>query len=149
MAENKKEKKSQLVTASGHKLTVKESKFIDLYLQTGNGRKSIVEAGYTTKAPGQMSIAVLEKDYIRAEIEYRMKELHSERVASSLEILEYLTKVMRGEIKDQFNLDAPLGERTKAAQELARRTIDIENKIAGKAEAEVKIVLDWKRDEQS
>lgn len=149
MAENKKEKKSQLVTASGHKLTVKESKFIDLYLQTGNGRKSIIEAGYTTKASGQMARAVLNKSYIKDEIEYRLNEMHSERVASSLEILEYLTQVMRGEVKDQFNLDAPLGERTKAAQELARRTIDIENKIAGKADAEVKIVLDWKRDEQS
>ena len=35
--------------------------------------------------------------------------------------MEYLTSVMRGEKKDQFDLDASLSERTKAASELARR----------------------------
>ena len=32
---------------------------------------------------------------------------------------------MRGEVKDQFGLDAPLAERTKAAVELAKRKVDV------------------------
>ena len=35
---------------------------------------------------------------------------------------------MRGNVKDQFQLDAPLAERTRAAQELAKRIIDPEIK---------------------
>lgn len=35
--------------------------------------------------------------------------------------MEYLTAVMRGEKKDQFDLDPSLSERTRAASELAKR----------------------------
>ena len=45
--------------------------------------------------------------------------------------MEFFTKVMKGEVKDQFGLEAPLSERLKAANELARRTVDIENKLKG------------------
>ena len=53
---------------------------------------------------------------------------------------------MRGEIKDQFGLEAPLSERTRAAQEIAKRTIDIENKLNGKEDNEIRITLDWAKD---
>ena len=39
--------------------------------------------------------------------------------------MRYFTSVMRGEVKDQFGLDAPLAERTKAAVELAKRKVDV------------------------
>lgn len=35
---------------------------------------------------------------------------------------------MRGEVKDQFGLEAPLAERTKAAVELAKRKVDVAQK---------------------
>lgn len=54
---------------------------------------------------------------------------------------------MRGEVKDQFGLEAPLSERTKAAVELAKRTVDLDNKLNGKADAVVEIKLDWGNDE--
>ena len=38
--------------------------------------------------------------------------------------MQYLTSVMRGEVKDQFDLDAPLSERTRCAQELLKRNMD-------------------------
>ena len=60
--------------------------------------------------------------------------------------MEYFSSVMRGDIKDQFGLDAPLSERTKAASELAKRTIDIENRRAGEPDQLVAVKLDWKRD---
>ena len=44
---------------------------------------------------------------------------------------------------DQFGLEASLGERTKAAQELAKRLIDIPNKLQNNEVPEVKITLDW------
>ena len=73
-----------------------------------------------------------------------MQEIQNASIADATEILQYFTAVMRGEIKDQFEIEAPLSERTKAAQELAKRQIDIANKVAGReATAEVKITLNW------
>ena len=60
--------------------------------------------------------------------------------------MEYFTKVMRGEINDQFGLEAPLNERSKAAQELAKRTIDIENRMKGIPDQSVGIQIDWNMD---
>lgn len=149
---NTKQKKStahnaytQYKTNAGHKLTPKEAKFIDLYIETGNQRQSVIDAGYKLKAPGQYAQRLMAKPYINEEIDYRLQKLEDEKIASAEEILKYFTGVMRGEIKDQFGLDTPLSERTKAAQELAKRKIDIVNRVQGKTEENgiVTIKLDW------
>lgn len=57
--------------------------------------------------------------------------------------MQYFTDVMRGKITDQFGLDASLSERTKAAQELAKRQIDIPNRLAGNEEPTLTIKLDF------
>jgi phage terminase small subunit len=136
----------QQLTHTGHSLTDKEAAFIDFYLTTGNQRQSVIEAGYKHKAPSAYAQDLLNKQYIKEEIDYRRQQLASQRIADATEIFEYFTSVMRGETKDQFGLEAPLSERTKAAQELAKRQIDIPNRIHDKPEAEVKITLDWKRE---
>ena len=139
-----KQKKTTYATFEGHRLTVQEAKFIDNYIATGNGRQSVIDAGYKTSAPGQYSSDLLNKPHIKNEIDHRLKLLEEESIADATEILQYFTSVMRGEIRDQFDLEAPLGERTKAAQELAKRKIDIPNRLNGKeATAEVRIKLDW------
>ena len=74
---------------------------------------------------------MLQKTYIAEEIKYRQDLRSSESIATGQEVMEFFTKVMMGEIKDQFGLEAPLSERLKAANELARRTVDIENKLKG------------------
>lgn len=74
-----------------------------------------------------------------------MAEARTESVAAATEVMEYFTRVMRGEEKDQFGLDAPLSERTRAAQELAKRTIDIENRMTGVSDQKIEIKLDWSR----
>ena len=50
---------------------------------------------------------------------------------------------MRGKLLDQFGLEASLAERTKAAQELAKRQIDIPNKLAGNEAPKITITVDW------
>ena len=83
------------------------------------------------------------KEYISGEIAYRLKQLEEESIANAVEILQYFTSVMRGETKDQFGLEVPISERTRAAQELAKRKIDIPNRINGKEQSQVVISLDW------
>lgn len=136
--------KTNYCTFEGHRLTVKEAKFIDLYMETGNQRQSVIEAGYKTKAPGQYGQTLLVKSYIKNEIDHRLQMLEDEKIASTQEILQFWTRVMRGEETDQFGLETTNADKIKASQELAKRTIDIANKVAGgKDTGEVKICLSF------
>jgi phage terminase small subunit len=138
-------------THDGHKLTPAEAKFIDNYIETNNAQQSYIDA-YPNTNPNnarQNAYRVLKKCYIASEINYRLEQAKTESIADASEILQYFTDVMRGKIKDQFGLEASLGERTKAAQELAKRQIDIQNKLAGNEQPELKITLNWTREDNA
>lgn len=140
------QKKEKYTTFEGKSLTPLEAKFIDLYIETGNVRQSVIQAGYKTNDPSFYGNELMHRLKIQNEITHRLQILEDAKVATGKEVLEYLTSVMRGEEKDQFGLDAPLSERTKAAMELAKRTIDIAQKIeyhSGANKPEIKITLDW------
>ena len=64
-------------------------------------------------------------------------------MATSEEVMDFFSRVMRGEVKDQFGLETSVADRIKAAQELAKRTIDIDNRIKGVGDPVVEIRLDW------
>ncbi|GAA0679013.1 terminase small subunit [Clostridium cadaveris] len=101
------------------KLTPKQQAFADYYIETGNATEAARRAGY--KKPNVQGSQNLEKLSIKSYIEERMKVLGEKRIAKGEEVLQYLTKVMRGEEKDQFGLDASLQDRTKAAELLGKR----------------------------
>ena len=135
-------------THTGHKLSVKEYKFINSFLVNGDAGLAAKDAGYTPKDNAgfrNLGYKLLKKDYVYEELLYRLEELDKESIADANEIMQYFTNVMRGEEKDQFGLDAPLSERTAAAKELAKRLIDVPAKAAEEDKA-IQIVLDWKRD---
>lgn len=103
------------------KLTPKQRAFCDYYIETGNATEAAIKAGYNKKTARQIGSMNLTKVDIKAYIEERLKEIESKRIADGKEVLQYLTKVMRGEEKDQFGLDASLQDRTKAAELLGKR----------------------------
>nr|DAS02671.1 MAG TPA: Terminase small subunit [Caudoviricetes sp.] len=106
-------------------LTPKQKAFADEYLKCGNATEAAKKAGYKEKAAYATGAENLKKPQIIAYIEERQKQIDDSRIADAAEVMQYFTSVMRGEIKDQFGLDAPLAERTKAAVELAKRKVDI------------------------
>ncbi len=135
-------------TNTGHKLSLKEHRFIDSFLVNGDVAIAAKDAGYELKGNSSyksIGSKILKREYIYEELLYRLEELDKECIADANEIMQYFTQVMRGDIKDQFNLDAPLSERTAAAKELAKRLIDVPAKATEKDQA-INIVLDWKRD---
>lgn len=140
----KKVSRKQFATHTGHALNPRENRFIDEYIKTGDAKNSVINAGYDTKAPHQYAQRILNRDYIMEEINYRMQLAMEEGIADATEIMRYFTSVMRGEIQDQFGLEAPLSERTKCAQELAKRQIDLVNKGTANSEApKLTITVDW------
>ena len=130
-------------TNTGHKLTVLEAKFIQAYIELGSGQAAVVKAGYKANNPRTYAYTLLAKPYINEEINYRMEQMTKQAIASAEEVMQFYTRVMRGEEKDQFGLDAPLGERIKAGNELAKRLVDIPNRLEGKAQATVTVSLDF------
>lgn len=87
----------------------------------------------------------LAKNRVKAELARRVRLRRKEDMATSDEIMYYFTQVMRGEIKDQFGLDAPLSERTRAAIELAKRTVDLEIEKEQNTSPNINIQLNWQR----
>lgn len=103
------------------KLTEKQLKFADYFLEMGNATEAAIKAGYSEKYAGTNTDKLLKNTNVKEYIEERKKQLDTERIANQEEVLEYLTAVMRGNEKDQFGLDAALADRTKAAELLGKR----------------------------
>ena len=124
------------VTHDGYPLSPKEVNFINQYMLTGQLNKSLSDSGLRLRD-------IASKDYISDEIIYRVDKIKKATIADADEILQYFTRVMRNEEKDQFGLDAPLSERTAAAKELARRIIDVEQLEATMVQPEIKVTLNF------
>lgn len=133
-------------------LTRKQKDFCIYYVETGNATDSYRRAGYkvaNTNVAGPSAYDLLKNPKIQAEIKRLSKPLIDERnkhIATSQEVMEFFTKMMNGEIKDQFGLEATNADRIKAAQEIAKRTVDLENRASGTPDGVVQIKLDWRRD---
>lgn len=123
-----------------------EQKFITAYIKHGSATQALIDAGVLYKNRHKIcdvADKMLNQPNVQAEINRVMEELKKETVATADEVMTYFTSVMRGEIKDQFGLEAPLAERTKAAQEIAKRTIDLDNKKAGFGDSSINVTLSW------
>ncbi len=101
------------------KLTEKQKRFIDYYIETANATESAKKAGYSKKTAKNIGAENLTK--LNIFIQEKLQEKEDKRIASQEEVLQYLTAVMRGEEKDQFGLDASLQDRTKCAELLGKR----------------------------
>lgn len=110
-----------------NKLTEKQKRFIDYYVETANETESAKRAGYSSKTAKNIGAENLTK--LNYFIQERLQQLENNRIASQEEVLQYLTKVMRGEEKDQFGLDASLQDRTKCAELLGKRYGTFKEKV--------------------
>jgi phage terminase small subunit len=133
-------------TFNGHKISAKEEKFIRGVIEGKSNTQAYKDAGFKEKNAGVAANKLMKTQKIAEEIEYRLNKAKNENIATATEIMEYFTKVMRGEEKDQFGLDAPLAERTSAAKELMKRVVEMEDKAQSRATPEVKITLSFDRD---
>lgn len=108
-------------------LTERQKRFIDYYIETANATESAKRAGYSAKTAKNIGAENLAK--LNFFIQQKLEEKENQRIASQEEVLQYLTKVMRGEEKDQFGLDASLQDRTKCAELLGKRYGTFKEKV--------------------
>ena len=122
------------------KLTEKQKRFCDYYIETGNATESYLRAGYKVKTDGAAranASRLLTKANVKNYIDNRLKELEDARIAKADEVLRHLTSAMRGEIEEEVVVVESIGdyesrariikkqlsakERIRAAELLAKR----------------------------
>ena len=125
--------------ADANTLTEKERIFADEYIKTTNATQSAIKAGYSEKSASSKGSQLLRKVKVRKYIDDVMEKRSKNTIATADEVLEYLTKVMNGEEKDAFGLDASVADRTKAAELLGKRHMLFTDKVKLDAEIEIDI----------
>lgn len=121
-------------SAKQKKLTNRQRKFVDLYLQLGNAAEAAEQAGFKRSyAQGAMRQEAV-KEYMNR----RMEEMREKNIASADEVLMYLTEVMRGGLEDGKNAASP---RMKAAELLGKR-LGVFNEVRSVLRGEMPVVVD-------
>lgn len=121
------------------KLTKKQKAFADEYIKTGNASEAARKAGYSEKSARSIGKENLTKRPIQEYIAKRTKPTEEKRIADADEVIAFYTAVMRGEIKDQFGIEASLSDRIKAGTELMKRHAVAEARNTGDA---VNVIID-------
>ena len=122
------------------KLTPKQRRFCEEYLKSGNATDAAKKAGYKETSCRVIAAENLSKPAISAYIKRRLDEQEAALVADANEVLQFYSAVMRGEVKDQFGIDASLSDRLKAADSLAKRLAAAE--LKPNAEDAVRVIID-------
>lgn len=117
-------------------LNMLELAFVSAYMSNGgNATQACKDAGYQCKSEAAFARRgsdLLRNPKVNGEIAARVKALEDGKTADRTEILQFYTSVMRGEILDQFGIEASLDTRIKAANELAKHLIEIPMKLEQK-----------------
>jgi len=145
------------------KLTEKQKRFCDYYVETGNATEAAIKAGYSEKTARFIASENLTKPYIKNYIDARLKELQEKRIAKAEEVMTFLSASMRGELQEEVVVVEGLGEgaseakiikkqisakdRIKAAELLGKRYALFTDKLNVDATVGVQIIDDIDEDE--
>lgn len=102
------------------KITPKQKKFADFYIECGNATEAAKRAGYSEKTAYSIGQRLLKNVEVSAYIAKRQQEIESERLCTLKEIQEFRSRVIRGEEKDAFGLDIEISDRLSACNQLEK-----------------------------
>ncbi|WP_258115632.1 terminase small subunit [Levilactobacillus yiduensis] len=111
------------------KLTIKQQKFIESYIVSGNATQAAIEAGYSKKTAGQTGNENLKKPDILKALEKRTEEIRDEKIVDQREIMEFISATQRGEVREvvvtpsgtKVEVPAKISDRLKAAELMGKR----------------------------
>ena len=91
------------------KLTMKQKKFADKYLETGNITQSAVDAGYSKKTARVIGQENLLKPAVRSYIDEQMGKVENDHIMTVEEAVTFLTNVATGKEKETVVVATPTG----------------------------------------
>ena len=98
------------------RLTEKQKRFADYYIETGNATEAAIKAGYSQRTARFIGAENLTKPNIKKYIDDRLREIEDKRIAKAEEVLKYLTSVMRGEETEEVVVVEGTGEGASEAR---------------------------------
>ena len=141
------------------KLTIKQQRFADEYIISGNATDAAIKAGYAKRAAYQQGAENLKKPHIKTYIDERLEAINSAKIADQEEVLQYLTEVLRGkssateivvEMVGDGTSEAKLvvkppseKEKLKAAELLGKRYGAFTDKVEVGADLELNVKVDY------
>lgn len=83
------------------KLTLKQQRFVDEYIISGNATQAAIKAGYSKKTANRIATENLSKPVIKTAIDKRNAEIQSEKTMDMQEVMELLASIARGETTEE------------------------------------------------
>lgn len=142
------------------KLTEKQKRWIDYYIETGNATEAARLAGYRAKSESSLnSIGAQNLIKLKVFIDEKLSAKADARIAKQDEVLRHLTAAMRGELTEEAVLvvdgdvrrvqkGAALKDRNRAAELLAKRygllteKVELGEQASGRIEELIQAVQD-------
>ena len=103
------------------KLTEKQKRFADYYIETGNGAEAARLAGYKGKNLNNIASENLAKLGIKNYIDEKLTEMSNKRIASANEVMELLTSAARGELEEEVVVVENIGDYCSEAKVIKKQ----------------------------
>lgn len=103
------------------KLTEKQKRFADYYIETGNKTEAAVKAGYSKKTARVIGQENLLKPAVKNYIDEKLTEMSSKRIASANEVMELLTSAARGELEEEVVVVENIGDYCSEAKVIKKQ----------------------------
>ncbi len=107
--------------ADNVKLTEKQKRFVDAYIEIGNASEAARRAGYSPKTAFRAGQENMQKPAIKQALAARLKEIESKRIANVTEVMEFLTSALRGELTDENIVTEGCGDGVSEARIIETR----------------------------
>lgn len=128
-----------------HGLTLKQKKFADEYIISGNATEAAIKAGYSEKTARSVGSENLTKPDIQNYVEKRLAKTDKKKIADQEEILSFLTSVMRDDeilSKDRLKAAELLGKnRMLWVEKQSIKVNKVENPLEGLSTDELKELI--------
>ncbi|MCW4387565.1 terminase small subunit [Limosilactobacillus oris] len=89
------------VSSITKRLTLKQQRFVDEYIISGNATQAAIKAGYSEKTAAVTATENLRKPNIKAELDRRNAEIQSAKTMDMQEVMERLAAMARGETTEE------------------------------------------------
>ena len=110
------------------KLTEKQKRFADYYIETGNCTEAAIKAGYSKRTARVIGQENLLKPAIKKYIDEKLTEMSNKRIASANEVMELLTSAARGELEEEVVVVESVGDYCSEAR-IVKKQIGAKDRI--------------------
>lgn len=90
------------------------------YAETGNGAEAARRAGYSEKYANRAGNINMSNSHVMEKVQDYLDEIKSRSIAKSDEVLQYLTQVMRGELKEEIVIVEGCGDGVSEAHKMEK-----------------------------